>query len=70
VNVTLDEAVKILNDRRHRDCDTWSISSQEGHPNATLIYGNVWPEDLVERRDTLEPFEVIATAEKYLNESS
>jgi hypothetical protein len=56
----LGEAVRILNDRRHRGCDGWYVDgdgSGEQHVRGEDEY------------DCFEPFEAVAIAEKYAGKS-
>ena len=55
--MTLEEAVQILNDCRHRDCSEWHISP--GDRDDGLVFGK-------DQYDWLSPFEAIAIAEKYV----
>lgn len=52
--MTLDEAVKILNERKHRMYDDWHVN--ENHPDEVDCSGYY---------DSLEEFEAVAIAEKY-----
>lgn len=53
--MTLEQAVVILNERKHDDCGRWYLSS--AHPGHMTVRGGFY--------DSFTPFEAIAIAEKY-----
>jgi hypothetical protein len=55
--MTLEQAVAVLNERRHRDCADWRAAS-----DGSGAFGRNFP-------DSLYAFEAIAIAEKYTRES-
>lgn len=55
--ITLADAVKVLNRHRHRGFEQWVVSATGDAAE---------PADSVDRYSTLEAFEAVAVAEKYL----
>jgi hypothetical protein len=57
--MTLEEAVVILNERRHHGHSNWYISV--GYQNDNLVFGK-------DEYEFFEPFEAVAIAEKYASQ--
>ena len=57
--MTIDEAVAILNERRHHGHQGWYVSGPPGEHQ--LVFGE-------DRYEWFEPFEVVAIAEKYVRD--
>jgi hypothetical protein len=58
-SVTLEEAVAILNARKHRGHSSWYVSGSVS--SDAMVFGK-------DQYETFEPFEAIAIAEKYQSE--